>query len=198
VEWLASMARLGERVGVALKARGKKDADLDLYLAGRLKKMGKGTGYTHRVIKRGQQPGADHLEAIADFLDVSLEWLVRGQGGMDRQAGTTATYDSLTGWSEAAATEETRGRVAAYVIRAAGRSPIFVSPREMSPDFVFRAAMFWLAEAPDTQRRAAMDAEMRRAEAEEDQSHSEKSTRPRLRLVSPPKAEGDGEGEGKT
>lgn len=163
------MASLAERLGHALKTRKKKPAELDRYLAERFTKKGSGAGYTHRVLHRDQQPGHEVMSAMADFLDVSLDWLARGQGGMDREASAAAaTYDSLTGWAEAAAIEVERGRIQGYAIRAAGRSPAFVRPAVVTPDFVFRAAMFWLQEAPEDDRRAAMDAEAKRIKAEED------------------------------
>lgn len=163
------MASLGERVAHALKTRKKRPADLDKYLAERFAKKGSGTGYTHRLLRRDQQPGPDVLAAIADFLEVSLDWLAKGQGGMDRKASETATFDSLPGWAESATIEAQRGRVQGYAIRAAGLSPAFVRPTAVTPDFVFRAAMFWLAEAPEAERNAAMVAEGRRLKAEEDQ-----------------------------
>ena len=169
VEWLASMAPFSERVAHALVTRKKKPTDLDRYLAERFQKKGSGTGYTHRLLKRDQKPSPEVLTAIADFLDVSLVWLAQGQGPMGREEHQpTATYDSLTGWAEAAAAEVERGRVQAYAIRAAGRSPTFVRPAAVTPDFVFRAAMFWLSEAPEDDRRAALEAEARRIKAEED------------------------------
>jgi len=169
VEWLAAMASLADRLGHALKTRKKKPAHLDAYLAKRFDKRGTGTGYTHRVLKKGQLPSPEVLAAMADYLDISFDWLTRGQGSMDREAGAAApTYDSLTGWAEAAAIETEKGRVQAYAIRAAGRSPAFVTPDMVTPDFVFRAASFWLAEAPEEVRKAALDAEAKRLKAEED------------------------------
>jgi hypothetical protein len=172
VEWLASVATLADRIENALAARGKKAADLDRYLAERFGKKGTGktagTGYMHRVLKRGQEPSGTVLAAIADFLDISLEWLVRGQGPMDRGEVGARTFDSLPGWAQASVVEIERGRVQAYAIRAAGRAPAFVEPDAVTPDFVFRQAMHWLAEAPEAVRIAAMEAEAKRLKAEED------------------------------
>jgi hypothetical protein len=168
MEWLAAMASLGERLAHALKTRGKKPAHLDRYLAERFGKQGTGTGYTHRVLKKNQRPNSDIASAIADFLEISEKWLLSGQGGMDPGAGATPTYDSLTGWAESAAEEQRRGRVQAYAIRAAGRSPAFVRPVQITADFVFRAAMFWLENAPEPDREAAIAAEAARLKAAED------------------------------
>jgi hypothetical protein len=175
VEWLASMGSLGDRLAHALKTRGKKPADLDHYLADRFGKEGGGSGYAHRVLKRGLQPGPDHLAAIADFLDVSLEWLIRGGPiGMGRKAHEAPpTYDSLTGWAEASTTEAARQRVPPYVIRAAGRSPILVPPSEVTADLVFRVAVFWLHDASDEVRSAALEVEARRIKAESDEQRKQ-------------------------
>lgn len=162
------MASLGERVEHALKTRGKKAAHLDKYLAVRFGKKGDGAGYVHRILKKGLQPGPDELAAIADFLGISLEWLVRGQGGMDREGTPTATYDSLEGWADAAAEEAEAGRVQPYAIRAAGRSPAMVRPVRVDAEFVFKCAMFWLGAAPEEERRGAAEAEARRIKADED------------------------------
>jgi hypothetical protein len=177
VEWLAAMADLAERLAHALKVRGRKATHIDAYLAERFQKKGAGekgagTGYVHRVLKKGQQPGPDELAAICDFLEIRIDWLVRGTGPMDRGRGPedVATYDSIAGWAAAADQELQRGRVVQYAIRAAGRSPISVRPEVITPDFVFRAAMFWLESAPESERMAAMKTEAQRLQAEEDAS----------------------------
>lgn len=175
VEWLASVATLAERLDHALRARERSPADLDRYLAERFQKKGvgsrvtAGTGYAHRVLHRDQEPKVRHLEAICDFLGISMDWLVRGQGPMDREAGGARTYESLPGWAAAAAVELERARVQGYAIRAAGRSPVFVEPEAVTPDFVFRKASDWLAEAPEKTRVAAMEQEAKRIKAAEDE-----------------------------
>ncbi len=163
------MATLAERVEHALLTRGMKARDLDLALAARLgKKPTSASGYVHRVLKRGQQPGADVLAAMAEILSVSERWLLAGLGSMDRDGRETPTYDSLPGWAESAEAEIEKGRAHPYAIHAAGRSPAAVHPVKVTPDFVYQAAVFWLSYAPDEERAAAMKVEAQRIKAAED------------------------------
>lgn len=167
VEMLAAMATLGERVAHALRHRGVKPTALDQFLAERFGKKGKGHGYSHRILHRGQQPAADVCAAIAEFLGITERWLLTGEGPMERGAHDVPTYDSLTGWAAAAEAEAKAGRVVPYAIRAAGRSPAFVRPETVTPDFVFRCAMFWLEHSPEPDREAAMKAEVQRLKSED-------------------------------
>ena len=166
---LWSMSSLAERITHALEARQMKRGHLDEELARRLGKKGRGTGYVHSLVVRGHQPRPENMKAIADILQVSLRWLMTGEGPMDPEdRDSFATYDSLPGWAAAAGAEVPRGRVAEYAIRAAGRSPVFVQPTEITSDFVFRCATFWLEHAPEEHRIAAMKVEAARIKADED------------------------------
>lgn len=162
------MSTLGQRIEHALKARSMKRGHLDEELARRLNKKGRGSGYIHSLVVRGHQPGPENLKAIAAILGVSHRWLLTGEGSMEPDDQADATYDSLPGWAAAADEEIKRARIADYVIRAAGRSPVFVTPKEITPDFVFQAAMFWLQHAPEEYREAAAKAEGLRRKALED------------------------------
>lgn len=162
---LWSMSTLSERITHALDSRGMKRGHLDEELARRLGKKGRGTGYVHSVVVRGHQPRPENLKAIAAILRISHRWLLTGEGSMEPEEGSFATYDSLPGWAAAAAEETPRGRVAEYAIRAAGRSPVFVQPVEITADFVFRCATFWLEHAPEGDRKTAMREEVARAKA---------------------------------
>jgi hypothetical protein len=168
VDMLAVMATFAERVAHALKTRGMRARGLELMLNRRFGKRDTTAGYVHRILKKNLQPPPEVVAAIAEDLKVSERWLLSGKGSMDRDLSETPTYDSLAGWAEAAEVETARGRVQGYAIRAAGRSPAFVQPEQITPDFVFRAAMFWLEAAPEAQRTAAMDAEARRIKDAED------------------------------
>ena len=166
----ATMATLAERLAHAMASRDMNARAVDLAIAKKLgKKATSASGYVHRVLNRGQQPGADTLAALAEILQVSVQWLLTGEGSMDRDAtAAPETYDSLPGWAEAAVAELARGRTHGYAVRAAGRSPAFVRPTVITPDFVFEAATFWLRNAPEEEREQAMAAEAARIKKEED------------------------------
>ncbi len=165
---LWTMSTFAERLTHALKARNMQPVELDRALARRFQKKGSGAGYTHRLLHRDQSPRRESLEAIAEILGVADPWLLRGEGPMDRTlAQAIPTYDSLPGWVEASSGEASRGRVPEYAIRAAGRSPAFVRPAQVTADFVFQAASFWLQHAPEDDRLAAMRAEALRVKGTE-------------------------------
>ena len=75
------LSTLALRIVHALYQRNMNARALDLELAKRLgKKPSSASGYTHRVLKRGQQPGADTLAAMAEILQVDVGWLLTGRG----------------------------------------------------------------------------------------------------------------------
>lgn len=103
----------------------------------------------------GRQPTADVLAAMAQVLGVSPGWLLAGVGPMKASGAAGPTYGELAGWTAAAAVEERRDRVRAYAIRAAGRCPVLVTPREVSAELVYGVASLWLATASDADLAAA-------------------------------------------
>lgn len=140
---------LGARVTEVLTVRGMLPSHLDRAVAKIAGKTAKtaGTSLTAEVTREGRNPRADTLLMIAEALNVSPCWLLTGDGAMSRESQAIATYESLPGWPEAANEERKRERLAPWFIRAAGRSPVMVTPREVTPDLVFQVASFWLATA---------------------------------------------------
>lgn len=156
---IGPMSTLSERVRHAKAARGMTDMTIDKGVAAVLGRKPRGlNALTADVIAGKRKPTADVLEAMASFLRIDPGWLLAGRGGMDPESSATATYDSVPGWEEAARAELKRDRVRAYVIRAAGRSPVLVTPREVTPELVFQVATLWLSTATDAAREEAAKA----------------------------------------
>lgn len=157
---------LGGRIELALAHSGLVRSTVDTRTAAALGRAPRSlNGLTSDCISSRRQPTADVLAAMAEVMSVDPGWLLSGRGTMLSVAAATETYDSLPGWPEAADVEIRRDRVRAYVIRAAGRSPILVRPRSVDPELVYQVAMLWLSTADDAVREAAA-----RADAEQHRS----------------------------
>jgi hypothetical protein len=62
-------------------------------LAGFSRRSGVPESNLRAYMKRGVKPGLDHLVAMADAANVSIEWLATGRGPRQRQAPAGATID---------------------------------------------------------------------------------------------------------
>lgn len=72
---------IGERLRLALAARGMKAGDVD-------RAMGKAYGAVATILQRQSTPRRETAEAIAATLRIRIEWLLHGEGDMDAAVKT--------------------------------------------------------------------------------------------------------------
>jgi hypothetical protein len=119
------------------------------------------------ALKPGGPIGVTLARAIAQKLGITFDELVTGERIARATGESTARYEDVPGWSEAAAQLLERQSFPRYAVAAVGKMPLWVRPERVTLALAYDLVTVWMRHASLDERLAAeeMEREDERARA---------------------------------